>query len=84
MVDATVAGAAAEAARAAAEESEESVVEAGAAAAAEAASAASAASGLSSSYWASPRAVAARELRLVQCADALVSPRVVARAERIQ
>lgn len=43
-----------------------------------------AAAPLSSSYWASPRAVAARELRLVQCADALVSPRVVARAERIQ
>lgn len=77
VVDATVAGAAAEAARAAAEEKE-----AGGTGGGEEGPAATAA--LSSSYWASPRAVAARELRLVQCADALVSPRVVARAERIQ
>ena len=80
MVDATVAGAAAEAARAAAEEKEGG----GGGGGGEGEEGASAAAALSSSYWASPRAVAARELRLVQCADALVSPRVVARATRIQ
>ena len=84
VVDATVAGAAAEAARAAAEEQGgnggEGAGEHGSGRGQQGAAAAP----LSSSYWASPRAVAARELRLVQCADALVSPRVVARAERIQ
>ena len=83
-MDATVAGAAAEAARAAAEEQGgnggEGAGEHGSGWGQQGAAAAP----LSSSYWASPRAVAARELRLVQCADALVSPHVVARAERIQ
>lgn len=80
VVDATVAGAAAEAALAAAEEKEAGAGGEGGGEGEEGKEA----TALSSSYWASPRAVAARELRLVQCADALVSPRVVARATRIQ
>ena len=82
VVDATVAGAAAEAARAAAEEEGEGEGEEEDQKEEEQEKATTAA--LSSSYWASPRAVAARELRLVQCADALVAPTVVARARRIQ
>lgn len=87
VVDATVSGAAAEAARAAAElgeEEEGEEEEAEEEGSKEGNEKKKAVAALSSDYWASPRAVAARELRLVQCADALVAPQVVARSERIQ